>query len=184
MVIERKQREVDVNVENRKRLEGKIAVIIGNSWGVSGINGGIATALAEKGVRIKGVVGNSRKEQEEATKLAMHIEYSGNGIVDIVGANITSPEDRERMQKAVGEKIDILILDPSVTNETAIDMVLPKMPEGGTVILIAKDNEEEQLLKSRTPEFQEKGISFFVVNPEEGEDSLNISQKVVEILKQ
>lgn len=177
------------SLENRERkLKGKRAVVIGDSWGVNGVNAEITIALAKERVEIIGIV-NSKTEKQKATKVAMDIEYRGDSIVDVVLANVTSPEDRERLQKEVGEK-DILIINPSGTNEEArseeinawVD-ILPKMAKGGTVFLIAEDNKGEQLLKSRIPEIEEKSISFSVVNPQDGEDSFSIGQKVVELIR-
>ncbi len=176
--------------ENRERpLGGKVALVTGISQVFCAQ---AAIALAQEGAQVTGIVGNSRKEQEEARKLAMHIEYSGNGIVDIVRVDLTSPEDRKRLQRAVREEIDILVVS-SGTNEEARSKgsdawagMLPKMAKGGTVILIGEDNKEEQLSKSRIPEFQEKGVSFIILCPPDAEDSPNefVGEKVVELLKQ
>lgn len=190
MITEGQRRGVDgvyVNAENRERkLKGKTAVVIGNSWDVNGVNAEIAIALAREGVQIKGIVGNSRKEHEEARKLSMYIEDKG-GDIDIIRADIKSPEDRERLQKEVREKIDILILSPLGTEEINawVDM-LPKVAEGGTVFLIAEDNERGQLLRSATPEFQAEGVSFTILCPPEVEDCSNgvVGEKVVGLLKQ
>lgn len=177
--------------ENREKpLRGKRAIVTNISEVFCAET---AILLAKEGVQIAGIVGNSLRGQEKATKVAMDIEYSGNGTVDIFRANVTSTANGEILQGAVGEKIDIFILSTSGTNKNArseennawIDgVVLSKMGKGGTVILIAKDRKEEQLLKSRIPKLQEKEVSFAVVRTSKEVAADQVGKKVLEIIRQ
>lgn len=164
-------RETQLNIEDRERpLKGKIALVTEISQDA---NAEIAIALSEKGAQIIGIVGNSRKEQEEAKKVAIHIDYSGCDI-ELVHKDTTSPEDRKRLKvrfdKLSGGELDILVLNDlgTKTNSTLLDEFLPCMNKGGTIILVGHEDEAMESLREGVqimPGFNEKEVSFFVVSP-------------------
>lgn len=173
-----------LHLGNRERpLRGKVALVTEIAQDTSAE---IAIALSEKGAQIIGIVGNSRKNQEEAKKLAIHIDYSG-GDIELVYADTASREDRKSLQTQTAvRKPDILVLNSlgDKTNNALVDELLPFMHEDGKIILVGHEDEAMESLRERlqiSPEFNKKGISFFVVCPKiEGE---HIGEKVVKLLK-
>lgn len=196
------------SLESRERpLSGKVALITGSS---RDIGAAIAVYLAEEGVSI---LGNYLKNPKPAERTRMVIEQM-DGFVEFIQADITVSQDRERIANTLdgscGGKLDILVLNTSGNKDTArnvcvegnnalVDMFLPKMREGGVIVLlqsvpghfydklreldkvpdfyepIAKAKYEgEQLLRLRIPEFQDKGVSFIIVCPPVVEDTFNV----------
>jgi len=192
-------------LENRERpLEGKVALITGSG---RDIGAGIATALALEGVA---VIGNYREKAKRADALQASLSSKG-AKTEFVQADITVPEDREKLQGALqesfGGKLDWLILNASgptrdinvIANNALVTELLPYINTGGKIILMQSigghyqrqlegldkiphfyepvaeaKHEGEQILRSRIPEFQQRGVSFFVVCPPEVEDTSNM----------
>lgn len=159
------------NMESRKRpLGGKVALVTEFSQDTSAE---IAIWLSEKGAQIIGIVGNSRKEQEDAKKAAIHIDYRG-GDIELVHKDIKITEDRKRLGARLGKlsggKLDILVLNNlgTETNSTLLDEFLPCMNERGTIILVGQEDEAMESLRERVqimPGFNRKEASFFIVCP-------------------
>lgn len=172
MVVERQLRKVGVDAENRERkLEKKIAVVIGNSWDVNGVTAEIAIALAREGRQIIGIV-HSRKEEEKATRVAVDIEYNG-GWMDVGRANVT----------AYG-RIDILVSNTgSMLN--AANALVDKINKGGKIVFVtnSSDSYDEQALGELVGRCKDKELFLLFVPCEASEHANDVGQKVVELLK-
>lgn len=174
-----------LHLGNRERhLTGKVAWVTEISQDISAE---IAIWLSEKGAQTIGIVGNSRKEQEEAKKVAIHIDYSG-GDIEFVHADTASREERERLQTQTAvRKPDILVLNSleAKTNNALVFELLPCMNEGGKIILVGHEDEAMESLRERlqiNPGFHKKDLSFFVVSPSV-ERIEEVGKKVVALLK-
>lgn len=181
----RRSLDQQLHLGNRESpLRGKVALVTEISQDTSAE---IAIWLFEKGAQIIGIVGNSRKEQEDARRVAIHIDYSG-GNIELVHKDIKIAEDRKRLvarlDKLRGGKLDILVLNDlgTLVNSTLLDEFLSCMNEDGKIIVVGHEDEAMELLRERVQiitEFNKKDISFSVVRPKEGE---HIGEKVVKLL--
>lgn len=197
------------NLENREKpLAGKVTLITGSS---RDIGAEIAIALAKEGVNI---VGNHRDPQKAKREQEVTKKLSQTGVhSEFVMADITKTEGRqdlfETVKNSFGNKLDFLILNASgptreinvTANNSLIDIFLPLMPKGATIVLmqsvpghfepeIMKTNADlmpefyapvaqakyagEQSLIRRMKEFEEKGILFIVICPPEVSDTSNM----------
>lgn len=187
-------------------LIGQIALVTGSS---RDIGASIAIELARNGAY---VIGNYLNKEKRARSVTASIrEFGGN--IEFVGADITSTTGREKLlsslfQVSIGQpRLDTLVLNASgptkainvVAANRLVDMFLPVMSKGGSVILmqsvpghfyeqidnpaaslksyndvaIAK-NAGEKALRARMFEFDQKGVRFYVVCAPLVEDTSNL----------
>ena len=101
------------------RLDGKVAVITG---GHSGIGRGITEAFSQAGAKV--VMVGRRKALGEAVAREVAAEHGNE--VRFVQADITKPEDRERLVDAVVSafgRIDILVNDAGMTIQSKAEEI-------------------------------------------------------------
>lgn len=193
-----------VSENHEKLLVGKFALVTG----IRDIGAEIAVALANEGVC---VIGNYRSRARRAGEVEERIKGAGGKIVS-VQADITIPSDRQKLQLALqessGGKLDILILNASgpgrdinvLAANALIDDFLPRMNEGGTIVLMqsvpghfepqlrglkvipefynnvaSAKNEGEQSIRKRISEMEQGKVSLIVVCPPLVPDTMNVA---------
>lgn len=200
MVIERQQRGVDaayISAENHERfLKGKTAVVVNDA---DSIGIGIVEALAREGV--SGIIGiHPEKAMEAGTRKREKIKVTVgmDSWRESVPVDLADSNNRQRLGAEINisfkGKLDILVInDSDRTKDTTdnglntwIDEFFSHMKRSGEIVFVKRDSEddEEQLLKVRVAEIQEKDLLFFVLRPSEISTSSEVGEKVVGLLKQ
>lgn len=189
-----------------KPLAGKVALITGVS---RNIGASIAQEVSKEGIH---VIGTFRDPMHANKANLVRNELVKQGIKsEFVLGDITDPNNREKLKKTVDDsfdgKLDYLILSASgenrdinvIANNALVDLFLPKLSNGGTIMLMQSvqghfepllsnltvmpefyskvapvKNEGEKSLRSRMKEFREKGVSFIVVCPPLVSDTGNV----------